>query len=324
MVDQFTVLEMQNNRRSFIRQMSILSTTLPVLPSVLGSCFDPRSSDRLNIHIFSKHLQFLDVKSAGQIAAELGFEGLDLTVRPKGHILPENVEIDLANAVKDITSSGSKVEMITTNIEQINRELDTTIIEQASKCGVKYYRSNWFKYHKELPMVESLKHYQNEIKRLSLFNKKHNIIGCYQNHAGIHIGASFWEVYQLLQSADTAYFGTQYDIRHAMVEGGYSWKNGLSLLQDLIKTIVLKDYKWAQVDGQWKAVSVPIGEGMVDFKTYFSILKSYGITPPVSLHLEYPLGGAEHGHDTISVDPKVVYDAMKKDLNTIQRLWKSA
>ena len=32
---------------------------------------------------------------AAQIAAELGFEGLDLTVRPKGHVLPENVEADL-------------------------------------------------------------------------------------------------------------------------------------------------------------------------------------------------------------------------------------
>jgi L-ribulose-5-phosphate 3-epimerase UlaE len=30
------------------------------------------------------------------------------------------------------------------------------------------------------------------------------------------------------------------------------------------------------------------GEGMVDFKTYFKLLKQYRIMVPVTLHLEYP------------------------------------
>jgi hypothetical protein len=28
-------------------------------------------------------------------ATEIGFDGVDLTVRPKGHVLPDNVEKDL-------------------------------------------------------------------------------------------------------------------------------------------------------------------------------------------------------------------------------------
>ena len=46
------------------------------------------------------------------------------------------------------------------------------------------------------------------------------------------------------------------------------------------------------------------GEGMVDFDTYFKLLKSYGLQPPVSLHCEYPLGGAEKGKYEISIDKK--------------------
>jgi len=36
------------------------------------------------------------------------------------------------------------------------------------------------------------------------------------------------------------------------------------------------------------------------------------------------LGGAEKGRYEITVDKKVVFDAMQKDLAAIQRLWKEA
>jgi hypothetical protein len=51
------------------------------------------------------------------------------------------------------------------------------------------------------------------------------------------------------------------------------------------------------------------------------LLKKYKINVPVSLHLEYPLGGAEKGKSEITVDQQLVYDAMQKDLNTIQKMW---
>ena len=51
---------------------------------------------------------------------------------------------------------------------------------------------------------------------------------------------------------DPQYLGCQYDIRHAVVEGGYSWENGLRLIQPQINSLVLKDFVWKQVEGKWK------------------------------------------------------------------------
>jgi L-ribulose-5-phosphate 3-epimerase UlaE len=138
------------------------------------------------------------------------------------------------------------------------------------------------------------------------------------------VGASPWEVKKILETANQEFFGAQYDIRHAVAEGGRSWSNGLKLLKNHIKTIVLKDFKWGKVNGKWQIVNVPIGEGMVDFNAYFKLLKSFGLKPPVCLHLEYPLGGADKGRYEITVDQKIVFDAMKNDLKTIQKLWKDA
>ncbi len=313
-------------RRDFLKKASILAGVLPFYSftktynkSTINKGFKP-----LSINIFSKHLKFLDYQTTGEMAAEMGFDGVDLTVRPKGHVLPEDVKIGLPKSISEIQKGGSKCEMITTSIENVNTPLDVDIIKTAAKAGIKYYRTGWFKYPKDKSMLDALEMYRNQIDALGNLNKEHGIIGCYQNHSGKKVGASFWEIHKILETVHPDFFGAQYDIRHAIAEGGNSWENGLQLLQSKIKVIVLKDFKWGKVNGKWKIINVPIGEGMVDFDKYFKLLKKYKLNPPVSLHLEYDLGGAEKGKSKITVDKKVVFDAMRKDLKSIQKLWKEA
>ena len=315
---------MITTRRDFIKKTALSASAIPFLNLPLSSWATSKIEDKLSVHIFSKHLQFLDFKTAGEMAAEMGFSGVDLTVRPKGHVLPESVKLDLPKAINDVKKGGSTCEMITTSIESVNNPLDVDIIKTAASNGIKYYRTHWFKYHQDKSIPASLEIYKNQIKELAKLNEEVGIVGYYQNHAGKNVGASFWEIKKILEAADLDYFGTQYDIRHAVAEGGHSWENGLRLLQPYIKSIVLKDFKWGKVNGEWKAVNVPIGEGMVNFNTYFKLLKKYKLKPPVSLHLEYPLGGAEKGKSKITVDKKVVFDAMKKDLKAVQKLWQEA
>jgi L-ribulose-5-phosphate 3-epimerase len=311
-------------RRAFIKYTGAAAMLSQLAPLPVQALNLNHSGDPLEVHIFSKHLQFLGWKEVGQVAAELGFDGVDLTVRPKGHVLPENVTSDLPLAINDIKQSGSECKMITTAVDDVNDPLDSAIIETAASDGVKYYRCNWFKFKKDQSLEESLEYYKEKVRQLAAFNKKHNIVGCYQNHSGTNVGASIWEVKKILETADPDFFGVQYDIRHAMAEGGKSWPNGVKLIKDQIKTIVLKDFKWGKVEGKWQIVNVPIGEGMVDFKSYFKLIKSFGLNPPASLHLEYPLGGAEKGRNELTINKKAVFDAMKKDLIAIQKLWKEA
>ncbi|MBK7338584.1 MAG: hypothetical protein IPJ00_21720 [Saprospirales bacterium] len=42
-----------------------------------------------DIHIFSKHLQWLDFEQMAKTAAEIGFDGVDLTVVRKGMCFPK-------------------------------------------------------------------------------------------------------------------------------------------------------------------------------------------------------------------------------------------
>ncbi|MEO0527484.1 MAG: sugar phosphate isomerase/epimerase, partial [Bacteroidota bacterium] len=107
-------------------------------------------------------------------------------------------------------------------------------------------------------------------------------------------------------------------------EGGQSWELGLRLISPYIRSIVIKDFKWGKINGIWKPVNVPLGKGVVDFSRYFSLLKKYRINVPISLHLEYDLGGAEHGNKKISMAMEEVFRHMKNDLTFLRETWRQA
>jgi len=311
-------------RRSFVKKSALATAFAPVLTGSILSVKPKGNQQGLKVHIFSKHLQFLGYDEMAKMAKEIGFDGVDLTVRPNGHVLPENVEKDLPKAVNAVRKAGLLSEMMTTAVSSADNELDRRVLTTASKMGIKRYRMNWLRYADDKTIPESLVDYQKQIISLGELNKQLGLIGCYQNHSGTLVGSSIFELYELIKLSDPDFLGSQYDIRHAKVEGGESWENGLRLIAPRIRTIAIKDFYWGKEGGKWRAINVPMGEGMLDFNKYFGLLKKYKINVPVSLHLEYDLGGAQHGDREISVKPEVVYAAMKKDLEFVHREWAKA
>lgn len=312
------------SRRSFIKNSSMAVAAAPFVSADLLKSTGSQDVPVPKIHIFSKHLQFLDYNAMSEVAREIGFDGIDLTVRPKGHVLPEKVEDDLPKAVDAMKKAGLAPSLFCTAVESAVNATDVRLLQTAARLGFRYYRMNWYRYPDNQSMPQALDSFADKIGGLARLNKKLGLTGCYQNHAGILIGSSIWEVYQLLKKAAPEDMGSQYDIRHATVEGGLSWQNGLNLIMPRIKTIVLKDFIWTQRSGKWITQNVPFGQGMIDWDAYFKILKKNNIRVPFCLHLEYPIGGAESGSSKLTSDPNTVYEAMKRDLATAKETWEKA
>ncbi|WP_276167831.1 sugar phosphate isomerase/epimerase family protein [Zobellia alginiliquefaciens] len=313
------------NRRNFIKKSSSVALAVPLMP--LANPFNLKYkplNKGLQVHLFSKHLQFLDYDEMAKVASEIGFDGLDLTVRPKGHVLPENVARDLPKAVVAMKKHGLKSTMITTNVLDGKNVTDRQLLETASGLGVSHYRTGWLSYPEDRNIEASQKIYRKLFSDLESVNENLDLVGCYQNHAGNHVGAPIWDMPPILPSSESKYMGCQYDIRHAVAEGGLSWELDLRLIAPYIRSIIIKDFKWGMKEGKWQPINTPLGEGMVNFTRYFSLLKKYKINVPVSLHLEYDLGGAEHGASEITINREEVYAKMKKDLVFLRDTWSKA
>ena len=317
-------MDQSYSRRRFLKHTALAVGALPLLAITAPALANGGEAPLPDIHIFSKHLQFLNYADMADAAAEMGFNGVDLTVRPDGHVRPERVEDELPDAVDALKKVGLPPRLMTTTVGDATNATDMRVLKAASMAGFQLYRMKWYQYDEKKSIPDSIQLYQQQLRALGEVNKTLDLIGCYQNHAGLLVGSSVWELWEMLKLADPVHTGVQYDIRHATVEGGQSWPNGLRLLQSQIKSIALKDFRWSTKNGVTTVEDVPLGEGMVDFKRYFTLLKQYGIQVPVSLHVEYPTGGAEHGATKLTIPPKEVFAAMKRDLNRLQELWKSA
>jgi sugar phosphate isomerase/epimerase len=310
---------MKQSRRQFLS-----TSAVSVAPLILGSTMTRKllaaeDKPRQGVHVFSKHLQWLDYKGMAETAAKIGFDGVDLTVRPRGHVLPERAEEDLPKAVEAARKAGIKVLMMTTAINDPGDPLTKSILKTASRLGVRYYRMGYYRYDRAKSVTASLDEIRPRLRDLAAMNEHYGIAASYQNHAGDgYVGAPLWDLHSLLKDIDPRWIGCQYDIRHATVEGGTSWPTTLRLLAPHINTLVAKDFLWAKRDDKWRTENCPFGHGMVDLPKYLSMLDDQRIVVPFSLHLEYPLGGAEHGARELTTSADHVTQAMRKDLDTLK------
>lgn len=301
------------SRRKFVAGMTAAAATLP-----FASQLNAAKTNR-PICVFSKHLQWCkSIDEMAAVAAEIGFDGVDLTVRKGGHIEPENVAEQLPAAVKAVEKAGMKVYMMTTGISEPDDPWTIPVLKTAGNLGIGFYRMGYLSYDTQLGVAASLPKLKKQVAKLAELNKKYNIHGAYQNHAGARVGGPVWDIWELIKDLDPKWIGCQYDIRHATVEGATSWPLGFDLLKNHTKIIAVKDFEWGKKNSKWIPVNIPLGKGMVDFDSYFALYKKYNITGPVSLHYEYPLGGADHGHREITITVDELKTAMKADLDWLR------
>ena len=273
---------------------------------------------RLTINVFSKHLQFLEYEEMAEATAETGADGVDLVVRPGGHVLPENVERDLPRASKAIRDAGLELDMITTAITDAGDPFTERILKTASEQGIRFYRMGWYRVRMDADVAKRMEDYRSKLEKLADMNRKYRIHGAYQNHAGNYFGAPVWDLWYLIRDLDPEWTGCQYDIRHATVEGANSWHMGMEMLKDHIRCMVIKDFHWELQDGRWRIKNVPVGEGMVDFKAYFDRVVQFGIQGPISLHVEYPVYPDEEA--PVSAKRAAAVNTIRTDVESLQGL----
>jgi L-ribulose-5-phosphate 3-epimerase len=273
---------MNQNRREFIKSASAFAG-VSLLPKTAG--FDG------DICFFSKHLPAMDWTRLAQAVKKLGFGGIDLTVRPGGHVPPERAAEDLPKAVAAIRAEGLSVPMITTALTSAGDPAAKPILSAAGKLSIPFFKPGYYKYSFKDVRGE-LQKAMDEFRSLTEISKQSGVQCGFHNHEG-NIGAQFWDVAQTIEQLDPKWVGYYFDIRHAVAEGGVAgWKIALSLAAPRIKMIAVKDSYWEKSSKGWRQVNCPLGQGMVDWKDYFNTLRQANFHGPISLHLEYEIPGA--------------------------------
>ncbi len=279
------------------------------------------------ICVFSKHLQWLNVPDAADLAAEIGFDGIDLTVRHDGHIDPARCDEELPKAVEAIRKAGLEAPMITTGIVDAQSRYAEKILASAAALQIRRYRWGGLSLDARRSIPDQIAGYRPAVRDLAALNQHYGVCAMYHTHSGVGVlGASIWDLYLLLRDFDPNAVGVNYDVAHATVEGGLGgWRNSARLVAPFTRGLALKDFYWEKSNGKWQPRWCPIGDGMVNFPEFFAFLRESHFAGPIQIHFEYPeMGGAEDGKRTLTISRDRFKQMAKRDLGRVREMMSSA
>jgi len=255
--------------------------------------------------IFSKHLADLNYEQLGKTSRELGFHGVDLTVRAKGHVPPERAAEDLPRAVETVRSHGVAVPMITTELLSAANPAARPIFSTAGSLKIPCLKPGYYRYGKEDP-EKRVAEVRRDLQTLLELGKEHSVQIGFHNHSGDYVGMAVWDTREIIRDLDPRWVGYYFDPGHSVIEGGLmGWQVALKLVAPRLKMVALKDFYWDKQDGRWRVRWCPMGEGMVDWPRVFASFAAARFTGPMSLHVEY--------------NPKDELAAIAQDLAFIQK-----
>lgn len=237
--------------------------------------------------IFSKHLAQFQNEQLARKAKEIGFDGVDLTVRPKGHVEPERAAGDLPRIVEILREAGLSVPMITTDLTSPAHPTARPILSTAAKLKIPFYKLGYW-YYRERDPETVLAEVKPALDGLVAIARQYGIVTGFHNHSDLYVGSAVWDIRELIRDLDPKWVGCYFDPGHATIEGGLGgWQESLRLVMPRLKMVALKDFYWEKGDGRWRPRWCPMGEGMVNWPKVFAAFASARFDGPLSLHVEY-------------------------------------
>jgi len=308
---------MIQNRREFISTIAAAGAVIP-FTSIFKTGISSMTDNGFPVRLFSKPIDRYDFGFMCECLVKSGIGGFDLTVRPGGKVEPAEVELKLPGLVDEAKKYRLTLDMIVSGITSADDPLTERVLKTTSSLGVKHYRLGYYNFDFTAGVWESLQKCKAALKGIVELNRKYKIHGDYQNHAGTRVGGPVWDLYELLKDFPPEYAGCQYDVRHAMVEGANAWIVGMRLIAPYIGTLAIKDFTWITGSGRPRAVTVPLGEGMVDWDLFFKTVKELNISVPATLHVEYPLLEREEEKLSLSQQQEIIVRKLKKDMDYLK------
>jgi sugar phosphate isomerase/epimerase len=235
--------------------------------------------------VFSKRLQSLGFAELGAALGEAGFEGVDLTVRPGGHVEPEAVAGKLPEAVAALGAAGVAVKMISTGITSLGEPGARATLETAAAQGIRFAKLGYFKYGGFGTIRRSLDEAAGKLRELAAAAGDLGVfLGCH-NHSGGFVGAHLAHLVRLVDGLDPEAIGIYFDPVHAVLEGGRGgWLQSLDDAAPRVRMLAVKDFTTSPEGG---IDCVPLGEGVVPWSDVAAAIRE--LAPrigPVSIHTE--------------------------------------
>jgi sugar phosphate isomerase/epimerase len=237
----------------------------------------------------------------------LGFDGVDLSVEPGGHVPPEKAANYLMPALEGFTGRGIDVPMITTALTSLEDKDAENILGLATYIKVPFFRPGHWKFTGSPAIEMQTALVQQQIAGLAQLARATNMVMGIHNFMDGAEGAAVPDIARVIRPIDPHLVGYCFDAGYATAQGGASgFAAALELALPRLKMVAVRDFKWdREGGGVARMLPCPLGEGVVDWPKFFAALAKARFAGPVSLQIDY--------------QPKAKTAAIRKDLAFLRR-----
>ena len=243
--------------------------------------------------IFTKIFQELGVEETGERVKGLGFDGVDLAVRPGFCVSPANAPEVLPGAVETWSGMGLAAPLISLAVDANDPADPETIgvFEAAGEAGVGLIKVGYFPYTVGEDYWSLVSAARAALEGFAQLSERTGVRTVYHTHSGPNLGSNCAGLMHLLWGFDPALIGAYVDMGHMAVEGEDD-EMGLAMVRDHLAAIGAKDARFIELGdpaapAPWGKHFVFIGQGATPWNRVLTLLHSWGFDGPFSVHGEY-------------------------------------
>lgn len=246
----------------------------------------------MKIIINSKFFAQYSVEQLGEKAVELGYDGIDICIRPGHPIHGDNVAEALPEAAGIWRDQGLTCPLATAPVSTIDPSAPGVerFYAACAEAGIPRLKIGFWKFDGEDEYWQVLEAAREGLEAFVRLGEKYGVQTCYQIHSGPCIGSNCAGLMHLIQGFDPAYVGAYPDFGHLALDGE-DWAMGLAMIREYLSVVGIKDaFYISQSEGEtpnYRPCFVKAGEGCVDWPRCLELLDKMDFDGPLTVHTEY-------------------------------------
>jgi sugar phosphate isomerase/epimerase len=248
----------------------------------------PKAGEAAQVHktpmvcCFSQNLAKIPYAELGNIAAQIGYDGVDLTVMDGGHVNPRITNVDLVRAIESVRGAAIEVPMITTTLTSPSDPTLYPILAITGHTQVHLYRTGFWPWGYMPDLARRTAEIRSDLINLLAVGKQYEMTAMIPNRAGGYFGEAVWDANTVVSTLDPNLIGYYFDPSQTA-----AWEQALLLARPRLKAVAVQDYYFEKSGKAWVRKPCPLGEGLVDWELFFRILAQSRFAGPLSIHYEY-------------------------------------
>ena len=249
--------------------------------------------------LFTDNLADMKIEQVCREVRKRGFDGLDLTLRPGGHVLPKNAEMGLAHAHQVAMREKVEILMASTGINGTDSPFARDVIASCAHYGVRQIKLGYWRYQPFGSLLKQIDTARRKLEGHIKLTSRFGIQPCVHVHSGRILANGGSILYLILKDFDPKTVGAYVDPMHMTVEGGLSgWEMGLDLVAPWVSLVGIKNFQWKPKgrddhgQARFRTVYVPLADGQAPLPNFVARLKELKYDGTVSLHSEYKGGSS--------------------------------